>query len=101
MKNKVQVTLRCLSDIWDEIGIGKDSRVGRLNSVCEHLTLLCDNMLTEEKGNLAKMKDTVQNCNRELDHLCMALNVPYYQVTAFAVDFNLYFLVSLFKLESD
>lgn len=79
MKNKVQVTVRCLSDIWNEIGIGKDSRVGRLNSVCEHLTMLCDNMLTEEKGNLAKMKDTIQNCNRELNQLCAALNVPYYQ----------------------
>lgn len=101
MKNKVQVTVRCLSDIWNEIGIGKDSRVGRLNSVCEHLTMLCDNMLTEEKGNLAKMKDTIQNCNRELNQLCAALNVPYYQVPfAFALDFHLCLLFNLLR-ESD
>lgn len=80
MQKRISETVKHFCEIWSKAGIGRDSRISKMNVMDQHLTTLLDRMLSEEMGFINKLKDTIRELNNQLEKLCIELDSPFCRV---------------------
>ena len=69
-----------LKAIWEEVGIPEDQRLLRTNVVQKHVKEMLDMMIEEEEEMKKRVESSLETCRRELDDLCLELQLPTFQV---------------------
>uniref|UniRef100_A0A8C5LVE2 Protein regulator of cytokinesis 1 n=1 Tax=Leptobrachium leishanense TaxID=445787 RepID=A0A8C5LVE2_9ANUR len=73
-------TFAKLMDIWDELGIPEEKRLGRMEVAKQSIEQLLSHMIEEEEDLRERILKGIQNSRREIAILCDELSLEKYKV---------------------